>query len=82
LNYDPLLPYSTSEDAFLRGATELGGEALLLFGGPGMFSKAKKFVPKWKKKHVDEGIMSVAKGTKYGDPEPWKAPEYLRIGGG
>jgi hypothetical protein len=82
LNYDPLLPYSTDETGFLEGSTRGLGEALLMFGGPGMLSKSRKFVPKWKKKHLDEGIMSVAKGTKYGDPEPWKAPEYLRIGGG
>ena len=71
-NYDPLLPYSTDEAGFLEGSTKGLGEALLLFGGPGMFSKAKKFVPKWKKKHFDEGIMSAAKGTDY----DWAA-EYL-----
>ena len=72
LNYDPLLPYSTGETGFLEGSTKGLGEAILLFGGPGMFSKAKKFVPKWKKKHFDEGIMSAAKGTDY----DWAA-EYL-----
>jgi len=71
-NYDPLLPYSTDEAGFLEGSTRGLGEALLMFGGPGMFSKAKKFVPKWKKKHFDEGIMSAAKGTDY----DWAA-EYL-----
>jgi len=46
-----------------------------------MLLKGKKFVPKWKKKHLGEGIMGAARGTKYGDPEPWVAPEYLRIRG-
>ena len=72
LNYDPLLPYSTDETGFLEGSTKGLGEALLMFGGPGMLSKGKKFVPKWKKKHFDEGIMSAAKGTDY----DWAA-EYL-----
>jgi len=76
LNYDPLLPYSTSEDAFLRGSTKGAGEALLLFGGPGMLFKSRKFVPKWKQKHFDEGIMRAAKGNEY----DW-ASEYLRTGG-
>jgi len=41
-----------------------------------MLSKGKKFIPKWKKKHFDEGIMRAAKGTDY----DWAA-EYLRTGG-
>jgi len=61
-NYDPLLPYSTDETGFLEGSTRGLGEALLMFGGPGMLSKGRKFVPKWKKKHVDEGIMRAAEG--------------------
>ena len=77
-NYDPLLPYSTGETGFLEGSTRGLGEALLMFGGPGMLSKGRKFVPKWKKKHVDEGIMRAAEGL---DDYDW-AKRWMRNQGG
>ena len=64
-NYDPMIPYSTEETGFLEGSTKgLGISLANLYGGPGMFSKGKKFIPKWRKK---AGIMNAAKGTKYED---------------
>ena len=78
LNYDPFLPYSTGETGFLEGSTRGLGEALLMFGGPGMLSKGRKFVPKWKKKHVDEGIMRAAEGL---DDYDW-AKRWMRDQGG
>ena len=77
-NYDPLLPYSTGETGFLEGSTRGLGEALLMFGGPGMLSRGRKFVPKWKKKHVDEGIMRAAEGL---DDYDW-AKRWMRDQGG
>ena len=77
-NYDPMIPYSTDETGFLEGSTRGLGEALLMFGGPGMLSKGKKFVPKWKKKHFDEGIMRAAEGL---DDYDW-AKRWMRDQGG
>ena len=73
-NYDPMVPYSTGETGFLEGSTRGLGEALLMFGGPGMLSKGRKFVPKWKKKHVEKGIMKAAEDL---DDYDW-AKDWMR----
>ena len=77
-DYTRALDYSTPEAEEFYKVAEYAPEILFPLGGLSKLKHLKSLrkVPK------KEGIMGAARGTKYGDPEPWKAPEYLRIGGG